>query len=107
MITWSKGVELNWMAAWMVLDQPLNRKWSRRESLTVLSLIPKTPGKFNIIINTQRKLHQTGSISETTTELYFTLSENQEVWVLGLQVRRVLSLLMHTFILALKAELYF
>lgn len=68
----------------MGLDQSLNRTWSRRESLIVLSSIPIAPGKLNSIINTQQKLHQTCSISETATEFYLLLYEKQEVGVLGL-----------------------
>lgn len=68
----------------MGLDQSLNRTWSRRESLIVLSSNPIAPGKLNSIINTQQKLHQTFSISETATEFYLLLYEKQEVGVLGL-----------------------
>lgn len=51
----------------------------RKLDKIVLSLIPKAPGKLNSIINTQQKLHQTCSISETATEFYLPLYENQEV----------------------------
>lgn len=71
--TCSKGGELN--ASLLSSEQEVEQKTKLDKE--VLKFIPTAPGKSNSVVNTQQKLHQTTSISQSVTEFYLPLYNKQ------------------------------